>query len=88
MQQQNEYILKTYGRSFLSLGSISSRLHLAETRREPSVLLATSVKGDVSADSETAGRTSAFSVVVLDVDEEQMSSMLGPVSSAQVSDGL
>ena len=59
----------------------SSRLHLAETRREMSVPLATSVNGDVSADNVTTGRTSAFSVTVLDVDDEQMSSMLGPTSS-------
>jgi len=60
---------------------VSSRLHLAETRRETSVLLATSVNGDVSADNATAGRTSALSVIVLDVDEEQKSSRLGPESS-------
>jgi len=79
--QQKDDILKTYGRSFLSLGSVSSRLHLAETRRETSVLLATSVNGNVSADNANAGRISAFSVAVLDADEEQMSSILGPASS-------
>lgn len=71
----------TYGRSFLSLGSVSSRLLLAETRRKTSVLLATSVNGDVSTDDATAGRTSAVSVIVLDVDEEQMSSTLGPAQA-------